>query len=221
MFKKVLIAEDHESANISVQKTLADFGITSADYVFYCDDALSRIQKAFKNDDPYDLLITDLSFEEDHQQQKISGGTELIKAVRMIQPHLKIIVFSAENKPSAIDALFKELAINGYVRKARNDAKDLKKAIDCIDRGKSYISIDLKQSIKEKNSYELTEFDIIIISQLAKGMLQKEIPLYLQDNNIKPCGLSSVEKRFNLIKEVLGFSNNEQLIVYCKDMGII
>jgi two-component system capsular synthesis response regulator RcsB len=221
MFKKVLIAEDHESANISVRKTLADLGIVDTDYVFYCDHAMTRIQKALKSDDPYDLLITDLSFEEDHNQQSISGGTELIKAAKTLQPGLKVIVFSAENKTAVIDTLFKDLAINGYVRKARNDAKDLKLAIDSIYKGQTYTSVDLKKAIKEKNSHEFTAFDIKIISLLSTGTPQKDIPLYLQQNNIKPSGLSSVEKRFNLMREVLDFSNNGQLIAYCKDMGII
>lgn len=221
MFKKVLIAEDHESANISLRKTLVDLGIPPADYVFYCDHALTRIQKALKTHDPYDLLITDLSFEEDDQHQKISEGTALITAVRKEQPGLKVIVFSAENKQAVIAALFKDLNINGYVRKARNDAKQLKIAIDSVYKNKPYTSVDLRQNIKEKNSYELTEYDITIISLLSKGVIQKDIPIYLQENNIKPCGLSSVEKRFNLMREVLEFSNNEQLIAYCKDMGII
>jgi two-component system capsular synthesis response regulator RcsB len=52
-------------------------------------------------------------------------------------------------------------------------------------------------------------------------MLQKEIPAYLQENNIRPSGLSSIEKRLNLMKEVLDFSKNEQLVAYCKDFGII
>jgi two-component system capsular synthesis response regulator RcsB len=43
----------------------------------------------------------------------------------------------------------------------------------------------------------------------------------LQENQIKPSGLSSLEKRLNHIREVLNFSNNEQLIAYCKDMGIV
>lgn len=221
MFKRVLIAEDHESSNISVRITLEELGITDADYVFYCDDALNRVLKALKNDDPYDLLVTDLSFEEDHQKQKITGGIGLIKACKKEQPNLKVIVFSAESKQSIIHSLFKELDINGYVRKARNDAKDLKIAIDRIYKGNKYISVDIKQAIKDKNSHEFTPYDITIISLLSKGILQKEIPSYLQENNIKPSGLSSVEKRFNLIREIFGFSNNEQLIVYCKDMGII
>lgn len=221
MFKKVLIAEDQEMANISVRNTLADLGIIVSHYVYYCDDALSSLQKALKTDDPYDLLITDLSFEEDHNRQKISGGGELIKAARREQPDLKIIVLSAENKTAAIDTFFKELNINGYVRKARNDAKELKIAIDSVYKGSKYLSASLRQTIKENNYYEFTDFDTTIIVLLSQGTLQKDIPLYLQQNNIKPSGLSSIEKRLNLMKEVLGFSNNEQLIAYCKDHGVI
>lgn len=221
MFKRVLIAEDHESANISVQKTLADLGITNTEYTYYCDDALMLLKKGLQNDQPYDLLITDLSFEEDHRPQKISGGLELVRAVKLMQPDLKVLVFSAENKAALIDELFKELGIKGYVRKARHDAKDLKLALDAIYKNKTYLSADLKQTVKQKNAYEFTDFDITIISLLLQGTLQKDIPLYLQQNNIKPSGLSSVEKRLNLMKEALEFSKNEQLVAYCKDFGII
>ena len=62
MFKNVLIAEDHESASISVQKTLADLGIVRSDYAYYCDDALTRIKKALLGNEPYELLITEVLF---------------------------------------------------------------------------------------------------------------------------------------------------------------
>jgi two-component system capsular synthesis response regulator RcsB len=55
MFKKVLIAEDHESASISVQKTLADLNVAHdiKNNVYYCDDALNRIKKALRDQEPY------------------------------------------------------------------------------------------------------------------------------------------------------------------------
>lgn len=221
MFKKVLIAEDHESTNISVRKTLADLGIKNADYVYYCDDALVRIKKAVQNNNPYDLLITDLSFEEDHNKQQINGGAALIKAAKQLQPTLKSLVFSAENKPAFIESLFKGLKIDGYVRKARHDAKELKDAIIDLNEDKKYVSVSLRQVVKEKNAHEFTNLDVNIIALLAQGIHQKNIPTHLQERNIKPSGLSSVEKRLGLMKDVLGFTKNEQLIAFCKDMGII
>lgn len=221
MIKKVLIAEDHESANISVQKTLEELGMTQTDYVYYCDDALARIQKGVQDDQSYDLLITDLYFEEDARVQKISSGLLLIPAVRQVQPDLKIIVFSAENKPSVIEMLFEQSDIDGYVRKARNDAKELKAAIETVARNQSYFPRHLTQKIRQKNVYDFTEYDITIINLLASGMRQKDIPAYLVENRITPSGLSSIEKRLNYIKETLEFTKNEQLIAFCKDMGII
>ncbi|OCA69258.1 transcriptional regulator [Chryseobacterium artocarpi] len=221
MFKKILIAEDHESSSISVQKTLEDLNITNTDYVYYCDDAFAKVQKSIRENDLYDLLITDLSFEEDHHEQKIKDGKELIKAVRELQPSLKAIVFSAEHKSGVIDSLFKEYEINGFVRKARNDSKDLKKAIASVYENKNYLSLDMKQEVKKLNSYEFTDYDIILVSLLSQGVLQKNIPVYLQNNNIKPNSLSSVEKKLNNLKEELQISSNEQLIAFCKDLGLI
>lgn len=34
MFRKILIAEDHESANLSVQKTLEDYPASATDFVY-------------------------------------------------------------------------------------------------------------------------------------------------------------------------------------------
>lgn len=221
MIEKVLIAEDHESTNISLQKTLEDLGIADPDYVFYCDDALVKIENSKKTNRTYDLLITDLYFESDQNIQKILNGTELIKAARQIQPELRILVFSAESRGVIIEKLFKELEIDGYVRKARNDAKELKQAIQNIAGNQRHFPRHLSQLIKQKNAHEFTDFDITIVSLLAQGIRQKDIPAQLEKKQMEPSGLSSVEKRLNHIREVLNFSNNNQLIAYCKDMGIV
>jgi DNA-binding NarL/FixJ family response regulator len=221
MIKKILIAEDHESANISVQKTLEEMGIGDADYVYYCDDALVGIQRAVAAGAPYDLLITDLYFEADHRPQKIESGAQLIYAVREIQPDLRVLVFSAEGKIPAIEALYTAANIDGYVRKGRHDAKELKLAIGQIAGRERYFPRFYTQATRQENVHDFTPYDIKIISLMAQGMRQKDIPVYLQKKQIKPAGLSSIEKRLGYIREVLNFSSNEQLVAYCKDMGIV
>lgn len=221
MFKKVLIAEDHESINISVQKTLEDLNIPNVDYVYYCDDAIGKIQKALREEHPYDLLITDLYYEEDHHEQNLKDGKDLIRKAKEIQPNLKVIVFSAEHKTGVIENLFSDYHINGYVRKARNDSKDLKKSITSVYIGEEYLSFDLKQDMKKFNSYEFSTYDITLVSLLSKGILQKNIPVHLEERNIRPASLSSVEKRLNSLKEDLEIKSNEQLVAFCKDIGII
>ena len=221
MITKVLIAEDHESANISVQKTLEELSIVNIEYVYYCDDALHSITKAAGTDKSYDLLITDLFFEPDERKPTLTGGADLIAAVRKVQPELKILVFSAENKPATIEMLYTQFDIDGYVRKARNDARELKLAISEIAQHRQYLPRHIMQLINSKNTYEFSAYDITIISLLAQGMPIKDIPHYLHEHQIKPWGLSSVEKKLNHIKAALSFTKNEQLVAFCKDKGIL
>src|SRR5258708_1485841 len=117
MINKVIIAEDQESANLSVQKIMEELQI-NPDYVFYCDDALNKIKNAKQKNGSYDLLITDLSFEPDGSTQKIRDGFELIRSARAVQPDLMILVFSGEQRPAVIEKLYKEYEIDAYVRKA-------------------------------------------------------------------------------------------------------
>jgi two-component system capsular synthesis response regulator RcsB len=221
MIDKIIIAEDQESANLSVQKTVGELRVNQVDHVFYCDDALSKIQIAKQKGHPYDLLITDLYFETDGTFQKIAGGFDLIKSVRIEQPEIMILIFSAENRPATIDMLFKNYEIDGYVRKARNDAKELKLALAALSKRQRYYPQSLAQLIKQSNAYEFTEFDINIIRLLSQGYQQNEIPEYLKEHNIKPSSLSTIEKRLNQIREELGFSKNEQLVLFCKESGIL
>jgi DNA-binding NarL/FixJ family response regulator len=221
MFKSVLIAEDHQSSSIWVRQNLKSLGVEVVDYAYYCDDALLRIKRGIQDGKAYELLITDLSFSADDREQKLNDGTALIEAVKILQPDLKILVFSAEQQSSVVSSLFQKFAIDGYVRKGRRDAQDLKDAIDSILKNKRFVPTEFQQATRAKNAHNFTDYDTMIISQLAQGTLQKDIPAFLDKHDVKASSLSSVEKRLNQIKEVLGFTKNEQLVAYCKDHKII
>ncbi|WP_042722818.1 response regulator [Flavobacterium sp. B17] len=220
MFKKALIAEDHEIRNSGIVNTLAELNIKNFDFVSYCDDALKHIQTASAENNPYDLLITDLSFDKDHIQQKIKSGQELIHEARKIQPNLKVIAFSIEKKPKIIDDLYKVYQINGFVAKARNDGKELKNTIKKVFNGETVIPQEILNSIRN-TSLEFTEYDITLLELLSKGWKQAEIEEHFKKNGITPDSKSSIEKRLNDLRDSLGAKNNIELIVMCKDIGIL
>lgn len=120
-------------------------------------------------------MITDLIFEDDNTPQQLTGGIELIRAVKELQPDLKVIVLSSESRSEVVDSLFNKKLVNGYVRKARRDAQHLREALDAVYSLKSYQSPEVKESINEKNSHEFTNLDLNIIALLAQGIQQKKI----------------------------------------------
>ncbi len=221
MFKKILIAEDHQSANISVRKTLEEIGIKPPMFVYHCDAALLQINNGLSEDEPYDLLITDLEFESDDIPQKLTGGEALIKAVRLVQPSLKILVFSSEKRAAVIDKFFEESLINGYVLKARRDAEELVQAITTIAENKRHYPSNLRQAIQHKNLHKFTKIDIRVVKLIYEGKAQKELPDLLEKEQLRPNSLRSIEQRLHIMRTAYTLSNNIQLVALCKEMGLI
>ncbi|TWI78011.1 DNA-binding NarL/FixJ family response regulator [Lacibacter cauensis] len=221
MIDKVIIAEDHESANFSIEKTVAEFNVNNRDYVYYCDEAFNRIQLALQKGAPYDLLITDLGFDADGRDQKITDGYALIKAVRSIQPAIMVLVFTGEDRAVNINKLYKQYKIDAYVRKARNDIKELKQAFEALSKRETYYSHAVLQILRQGNSFEFEDFDVTVIRLLAEGYRQKEIESYLKAHHIEPNSLSKVEKRLKELRDELGFKKNEQLVLFCKERGLL
>jgi len=220
MFKKVLIAEDHEIRNLGVINTLEELEVPKFEFVNYCDKALQKIKIAIEEDEPYDLLISDLVFDEDFVEQKIVSGQQLVAEAKKIQPELKVVVFSIEKKIQIIDELFNHSKISGYVSKGRNDAKELKSTIKKVFEGETVIPQDILNSLRN-NTFEVTDYDINLLGLLSKGWKQHEIMDYFKNEGLQPNSQSAIEKRLNDLRESLNARNNIEMVVICKDMGII
>jgi DNA-binding NarL/FixJ family response regulator len=132
MFQKVLIAEDMDFINSGIKSELTKLCIQQIDYVQYCDEAFLKLKRASLDNDPYDLLISDLSFDEDATVQELKTGDQLVEKVRKEFPSLKIVVFSVEDKTFRVQTLFNDFKINAFVWKSRDGLKELKKAIQLI-----------------------------------------------------------------------------------------
>jgi two-component system capsular synthesis response regulator RcsB len=222
MFKKILIAEDLDSISIAVAQALTELSITEIDHAKYCDDALLKIKKALHDEVPYDLLISDLSFKIDHRENKLTCGDELIEAVKKIQPDIKTIVFSIEDKTYRIKSLFNNLGINAYVSKGRNSIPELQKAIQSIySTDEKILSAEWSHILRDKSLLEIEAYDITLLKLLCKGYILDEISLELKNSGIIPNGNSSIEKRINKLKVYFKANNNVHLIAISKDLGLV
>jgi len=222
MFNKVIVAEDLDSISIAVVQALEELSIGEIHYAKYCDDAFLKIKKAIIEDTPYDLLISDLSFKTDHREDELKSGEELIAAVKKVQPSIKTIVFSIEDKSFRIKSLFNNLGINGYVSKGRNSIPELKKAIlGIFNDDKTILSPELSYALSDKTLLEIESYDIELLKLLAQGFILDEISLNFKKTEIIPNGSSSIEKRINKLKIYFKANNNVHLIAIAKDLGLV
>nr|WP_315224635.1 response regulator [uncultured Flavobacterium sp.] len=222
MFKKVLVAEDFDSINLGIEQALKDLNIVNFQHSKYCDDAFLKVRKAILDHEPYDLLISDLSFKTDHREVKIASGDELIEQVRALQPNIKIIAYSVEDKGYRIKSLFENSGINGFVLKGRNSIEELKKAINLLAASdQRYVSSEIAAVIQEKNNYEIDDFDVLILKQLSLGVPQDDIGATFKELGIKPNSKSTIEKRIAKLRDFFKANNTVHLVAIAKDMGII
>lgn len=220
MHTKVLIAEDHEIENIGVINTLKELNITDYAFTNYCDDAYRMIGEALKEGQPFDVLVTDLGFISDHRKQHLTSGQELIREARALQPNLKIIAFSIEKRAAVIDELFREYRVDGFVSKGRNDGRELRSTLAKVMAGEKVMPQQILNSIRN-TTQNLTSYDLQLLKLIAKGWKQKEIGDFFRENSIRPDSQSAIEKRLNDLRETLNAKNNIEMIVLCKDLGLL
>jgi two-component system capsular synthesis response regulator RcsB len=222
MFKKVIVAEDFDSISIAVGQVLGELSVSEIHHAKYCDDAFLKIKKAIHNDAPYDLLVSDLSFKTDHRENKLNSGEELIAAVKKIQPDIKTIVFSIEDKSFRVKSLFKNLGINAYVSKGRDSIPELKRAIiEIFNTNSKILSNSLSHTLRDNPLIEIETYDIEILKLLSIGHTLDEISSEFKSINISPNGSSSLEKRISRLKIYFKANNNVHLIAIAKDLGLV
>lgn len=221
MFKKVLIAEDFDSINIGVKQTLEELGIKEISYAKYCDDALLKFKKALQDNEPFDLLISDLSFISDYRKVEITSGEKLIEIIKNTNSKIKVIVYSVEDKSYTIKSLFENQKIDAFVHKGRNSISQLKSALENLLCDKKFISPELEHSLKNNSANEINSYDIELLTQLANGVALEDMEFQFKKLNITPNSKSTIEKRVAKLKDYFKANNNLHLIAITKDLGII
>jgi len=221
MFKKVLVAEDMDSINHAVAFVLKDIKIAQVDHAQYCDKAWLLAKKAIQEGKPYDLLICDLSFKPDYREEKLTSGKELIAALKLEDPQLKVIVNSIEDHPRTVRELWASGNIDAYVCKDRSGLKELKEAILNLNEGENYNSPSIEKILNQNNVLTLNDFEINIVKYLANGFTQDEIQKELKDKNIRPSSKSAIEKRLKELRDEFRANTNPHLISIMKDLQLI
>ena len=121
---KILIVDDHQliiDGIISSLNEVGDFEIFSSTN---CDDAYAKLkQKTF------DILFTDLSFDNDIRSTKLNGGESLIKAIQKEEIPVKIAVITGHSETNRIYNVIQNLKPSAYLLKTKCNATELNFAI--------------------------------------------------------------------------------------------
>jgi DNA-binding NarL/FixJ family response regulator len=220
MFSKVIVADDLESINQGISNVLDTLKIKDVSNVQYCDDAYLKIKRAILDKNPYQLLISDLSFKKDDRLAKYTSGDTLIEILRKENIDIKVIVYSIEDRLQKVRKLFKDYKIDAYVCKGRNGLAELEKAVNQVSLNAQFISPSLEKALSKKNDLEITDYDVELLKQLSLGISKNNISDIFKTKNITPHSISSIEKRQNKLLIQFNANNAMHLVSIVKDLGI-
>ena len=222
MVKKILIAEDIDSINTGIISILKDRFNFIIEHSNSCDNAYLKIIRAIQDEAPYDLLISDLSFKaEGFLTQELKGGEDLVTAAKKIQPTLKTIIYTIEDKPSLLRRLKEEKNVNGIVLKGQKSLNELCNAIEAVKFQKDYFTSEVQAILRNDSTTAIQSYDITLLDLLSKGFTQQEISAVLKEKEIKPSSVSAIEKRIGELKHNLKANNSIHMVAIAKDMCLI
>ncbi len=218
---KILVAEDIDSIGLGLETLFRRLGEVDVTQVAYCREAYLKLQRASIDGVPFDILVTDLMFDPGNSDSELKGGEDLIALIREKKINVRIVVYSVENRLSALRRLFEKYAIDGYVTKGRDSNRELLAAIETVMGGKRHLPSQFPNLLTRTPLTDVTEYDLTLLRMLSEGLKNEEISARLKAKGESAASLSSVEKKIARLKLIFDARNSNQLVLKVKELGLI
>lgn len=219
---RILIADDHQLVIQGILCSLKEVGEFDVVTTNNCDDAFQLI-KSNQNTNPFQLLFTDLSFDNATEDTNLDGGEELIKAIRNNDFDIKIAVITGHTETNRVYNVISNLNPNAYLLKSKCDATELGFAVQKMLSNDYYYTHEIHQKIMRRNIIQIQMDDVAL-------QILKELPNHPKIANLegvitKSDGslikLRSIETKLASLRTDLNANNNTDLVLKAKELGII
>lgn len=190
-----MLADDHVLMREGIKKLLEFDG--SVKVIAEASDGEECLRKL--NDFRPQVLLLDIDM------PRLSG-IEVLEKIKSQMIDVKVLILTVHNEAEYLLRAF-DIGVDGYILKETNSL-ELKKAIECVVNGETYIQPELKFMLnnrlstrdKGKDKIELlTLREIEVLIQVANGMINKEIAtlLNISERTVKN-HLSNIFKKIDV-----------------------
>lgn len=219
---RILIVDDHQLIIQGILTSLNKIGNFDVVTTTTCDDAFKLLKNSL-NTNPFQLLFTDLSFDNSTTNTNLDGGEELIKAIRNSKINVKIAVITGHTETNRVYNVISNLNPNAYLLKSKCDATEIGFAIQKMLVNDYYYTHEIHQKLMKRNIIQIQMDDVAI-------QILKELPNHTKisnlEGNIKKgdgslIKLRSIETKLANIRLDLNANNNTDLVLKAKELGII
>jgi two-component system capsular synthesis response regulator RcsB len=219
---RILIVDDHQLVLEGILHSLKEVGDFDVVTTNSCDDALNLI-KSNQNTTPFQILFSDLSFDNTTSENNLASGEELIRAIKNKNIDLKICVITGHTETNSVYNIISNLNPHAYLLKTKCNAIEIGFAIQKMLTNDYYYTHEIHQKLMRRNIVQI-QMDTIAIQVL------KELPNHAKIANLEgiitkhdgtKIKLRSIESKLAKLRIDLNANNNIDLILKAKELGII
>ncbi|OSY87037.1 hypothetical protein WH52_13305 [Tenacibaculum holothuriorum] len=219
---KILIADDHQLIIEGILSNLKGIDGLEVETASSCDQAFSKI-KAQRNQEPFHILFTDLSFDNTTENSQLDGGEALIKAIKQEELNIKVGVITGHTETNRVYNVIHNLNPSAYILKSNCNTSELNFAIQKMLAGEVYYTHEIHQKLLKRALIEIQMDEIAI-------QILKELPKHAKINNMEgvikksdgsPLKIRSIESKLAKLRTDLNAINNTDLVLKAKELGIL
>ncbi|WP_429500580.1 LuxR C-terminal-related transcriptional regulator (plasmid) [Robbsia andropogonis] len=209
------LADGHPIAMFGLSQVLADQ--LDFEIVFSCPQ-ISDLLRCLV-DTSVDVLLCNFEFPGDSQ----ADGVPLLKAIRRIAPHTKILILSSCCS-SYLASVALSAGASGFVGKSHRDCASLPRAVREVHDGNIYLPASLASAVlcgffqksdPSSGPNALSEKEGIVAHMHSNGLTISEIAARLH------CSQETVSKHKNAAMRKLGARNNVELARIMRDLAML
>ena len=219
---KILIVDDHQLIIQGLLCSLEEVGdfevVTTSD----CDDALHLI-KASEKSAPFQVVFTDLSFDNSTKETILNSGEALIKAIRVNEIQIKVAVITGHTETNRLYSVISNLKPNAYLLKSNCEAAEIGFAIQKMLKNEYYYSHIIHQKIirRKITQIKIDDMSLQILKELPNHPKISNLEGIIVKNNGNKIKLRSIETKLANLRIDLNAINNTDLILKAKELGLI
>lgn len=215
---KVLLVDDHQLVLNGIIDALSNLDYIEVDAENNCQSAYNRLLE-----EQYDILFTDLSFDNALNSDLIKEGQSLIRKLKEINNPIKIGVITGHTEPNRVYSVIKNQQPLAYLLKTQCTSTELEFAIQKMMKNERYFSFDVQEILSKRNAVEIAMDDIAIqiLTQLPNHPKISNLEGKIKKEDGTPIKLRTIESKLSNLRIDLGANNNTDLVLKAKNLGII
>jgi len=220
---KIIAVDDHDFLLEGIVNAFNEYDEMEIVTKSNCDSAYREIKKAVATNVPFDILFTDLSFDNLTESDEIEGGEALIKRLGKEGLRPKIGVITGHSSTNRVFNVIHNLKPLAYILKSNCSGDELYFAVQKMLNNEHFYTHSIHEKLLRRRIVELQMDDVAlqILKELPRHSKIKNMVGVIQNSKGAALSLRTIENKLSNLRIDLDANNNIDLFTIAKELGII